>query len=162
MLHSPSHRRYQMPIAPIVIIAAAACVIVCYVVYRVIDLRAQIKFERWKAAHSDRIGRDAIRGSQNALMGRVSERVAPYLPNFGFNPRDARFIGDPVDFIVFDGLSEGEVRRVIFVEVKTGAGTLNGNERKVRTAIQERRVQWSLLHLTPGDSVTPRPAAKTR
>jgi len=34
------------------------------------------------------------------------------------NPKDARFLGTPLDFIVFDGLDEGEVRRIVFVEVR--------------------------------------------
>ena len=146
----------------IVVLAVVACVIVCFLAYRIIELRARIKFERWKAEHTNRISREAIRGSQNAVVGRVSERLAPYLPDFGFNPRDARFIGDPVDFVVFDGLSDGEVRRVIFVEVKSGAGNLNGNERKVRNVIQQRLVHWSLIHIPAGDRSVPRPVSGSR
>ena len=82
-----------------------------------------------------------------AVSGRVFERVAPYLPGFAFNPRDVRFIGDPVDFVVFDGLAEGNLRRVVFVEVKTGAGDLNGNERRVKSSIVERRVEWQMYRV---------------
>ena len=92
----------------------------------------------------------AIRGSQAAVAGRVFGRVAPYLPDFGYNPKDVRFVGDPVDFVVFDGLKEGSVRGVMFVEVKTGGGTLNGNERKVRRAVDERRVKWALYRIADG------------
>ena len=37
----------------------------------------------------------------------------PLFPAFRnqFNPKDARFLGTPLDFIVFDGLDEGEVRK---------------------------------------------------
>jgi predicted Holliday junction resolvase-like endonuclease len=36
---------------------------------------------------------------------------------------DIRFLGSPVDLVVFDGLAEGQVRRLIFVEVKSGRST---------------------------------------
>jgi predicted Holliday junction resolvase-like endonuclease len=31
-----------------------------------------------------------------------------------------RFIGTPLDLVVFDGLSEGELRKTAFIEVKSG------------------------------------------
>ena len=68
-------------------------------------------------------------------MGKVSEQLLPYLPGFRFNPKDARFLGSPVDLVVFDGLAEGELRGVWFLEVKTGNAGLSGRERQVRDAI---------------------------
>jgi predicted Holliday junction resolvase-like endonuclease len=134
----------------VVVIAVLAVAVISYIGYRLIELRANLKFERWKAAHSRSISREAIKGSQAAVSGRVFERVSPYLPGFDYNPRDVRFLGDPVDFVVFDGLTEGTVRKVVFVEVKTGHGDLNGNERKVKRAIMERRVEWSLFRVPDG------------
>jgi len=54
------------------------------------------------------------------LLGKITEHFIPYLPMFKYNPKDARFIGSPIDFIVFDGLSEGEIRKIVLVEVKAG------------------------------------------
>jgi predicted Holliday junction resolvase-like endonuclease len=39
------------------------------------------------------------------------------------------------------------VRRVVFIEVKTGASGLSGRERQVRDAIQARRVEWTELRV---------------
>ena len=139
----------------VTLLLVLAAVALLYACYRVIELRANLKFERWNNEYAKQIRREAITGSQAAVAGRVFERVAPYLPGFGFNPRDARFVGDPVDFVVFDGLSEGNVRSVVFVEVKTGAGELNGNERRVRAAISERRVEWSLFRVPDGQPQVP-------
>ena len=138
-----------------VVVVGLAGAVLLYAGYRLIELRANLKFEQWKNAYSKQIRRDAITGSQAAVAGRVFERVAPYLPGFGYNPRDVRFVGDPIDFVVFDGLSEGNVRNVVFVEVKTGLGELNGNERRVKTAISERRVVWSLFRVQDGQPDVP-------
>ena len=139
----------------VTLLLVLAVVALLYAFYRVIELRARLRFEQWKSAYTKQIRREAITGSQAAVAGRVFERVAPYLPGFGFNPKDARFVGDPVDFVVFDGLSEGNVRSVVFVEVKTGAGELNGNERRVKAAISERRVEWSLFRVPDGQPKCP-------
>ena len=91
------------------------------------------------------IRQDAIQKSQAVTRGKITEQLIPYLPDFPFDPKDARFIGSPIDFVVFDGLSDGEVKSVVFVEVKTGKSGLSARERDVRDAIQSRKVDWQEL-----------------
>jgi predicted Holliday junction resolvase-like endonuclease len=88
--------------------------------------------------------------SQAVTVGKVYEQLVPHLPDFAFNPKDARFIGSPVDFVVFDGLNDGDVRQVVFVEVKTGRSELTVRERRVRDAVKAGRVGWSELRVTAG------------
>jgi predicted Holliday junction resolvase-like endonuclease len=40
-----------------------------------------------------------------------AEHIVSYLPNFKYNPKDASFLGSPVDFVLFDGLDEGQVKK---------------------------------------------------
>ena len=110
-------------------------------------LAFHLRFERWKTEYTKAVRRDAILRSQAATVGKVSEQLVPYFPEFQWNPRDAKFLGAPVDFIVFDGLSDGAVRRVVFVEVKTGSSSLSARERLLRDAILHRRVEWQELQL---------------
>ena len=93
--------------------------------------------------------RDAARRSRGVRGGKAAEQLAPLSPAFGerFDPADARFLGAPVDFVVFDGLAEGELHQVVLLEVKTGSGRLNANERAVRDAIAAGRVGYELLRL---------------
>jgi predicted Holliday junction resolvase-like endonuclease len=93
-------------------------------------------------SHTRAARRDAVRRSAAVTAGKVFEQLVPWLPDFAFDPRDARFLGSPVDFVVFDGLSTGEVRRVVFVEVKTASASLSTRERRVRDAILNGRVEW--------------------
>ena len=57
-----------------------------------------------------------------------------------------------MDFVVFDGLDEGEVQRVVFVEVKTGKAGLVHRERLCRNAIEAGKVEYQLLRL-PAEAV---------
>jgi len=93
---------------------------------------AQIDFHR----------QDAIARSRSVLAGHFSEQLAPYLPNFPFNPSECKFIGKPVDFIVFHGLDEKNVTGVSFVEVKSGKAKLSGTEKSIKEAIEKKNVQW--------------------
>lgn len=56
-----------------------------------------------------------------------------------------RFLGSPVDLVIFDGLAEGQVRRIVFVEVKTGGAGLTSRECSVRDAVEAAEVEWAEL-----------------
>jgi len=101
-----------------------------------------LTFLLWKAWYTRRVRKDAIQRSLAVTTGKVYEQLVPYLPNFPFNPKDVRFLGSPVDFVVFDGLSAGDVTRIVFVEVKTGDAALSSRERRIRDAVQASRVEW--------------------
>lgn len=115
---------------------------------------AAVYLEQWKAECTQTIRQEAIQKSQSVTLGKITEHFIPYLPDFTYNPKDARFLGSPVDFVVFDGLNEGEeVKNIVFVEVKTGVSALNTRERRIRDAVQSGKVQW--IELRPQFEVTP-------
>lgn len=88
------------------------------------------------------VRRDAVQRSEAVIAGKVTEQLLPLLPGFGFNPKDVRFLGSPVDLVVFDGLSTGALGRVVFVEVKTGDAGLSRRERQLRDVVQAGQVEW--------------------
>lgn len=89
------------------------------------------------------VRKDAVKRSKAVINGQVAEQIAPFLPDFPANPSDARFIGKPVDFIVFSGLSENEkIDEILFVEVKTGKSLLSEREKEVKKAIEKGNVRY--------------------
>jgi predicted Holliday junction resolvase-like endonuclease len=98
--------------------------------------------ERWKVEAEQGIRGDAVRRSAAVVSGKVTEHLAPYMDGFPYNPKDARFLGTPVDLIVFDGMDEDALREIVFLEVKSGASSLSTRERRVRDAVMARRVAW--------------------
>jgi len=93
---------------------------------------------------------DAIVRSKVVVTGKVAEQFVPFTSEFNYNPRDARFLGSPVDFVVFEGLTEGSLNRIIFVEVKTGKyGRLSKRERQVQLIVKDGEVDYEVLHLRP-------------
>jgi predicted Holliday junction resolvase-like endonuclease len=108
---------------------------------------AVLAFLLWKRSYTRRVRRDTIQRSLAVTTGKVYEQLVPYLPDFPFNPKDVRFLGSPVDLVVFDGLSEGAVKRIVFVEIKTGGAGLSARERGVRAVVRGRHVVWTELRL---------------
>jgi predicted Holliday junction resolvase-like endonuclease len=104
---------------------------------------------RYREGDLDEARRDAARRSRGVLAGKAGEQLAPLVPAFAdrFDATEARFLGAPIDYVVFDGLGSGELREVVLVEVKTGRARLNANEREVERAVAEGRVSFEILRL---------------
>ena len=86
--------------------------------------------------------KDAIMKSRAVLGGQFSEQLAPYLPNFEYLPTECKFIGKPIDFIVFKGMDEKSINELVFVEVKSGNSKLSQQEKDLKETIENKRVKW--------------------
>jgi predicted Holliday junction resolvase-like endonuclease len=110
------------------------------------------KFKQEKQAEIERARKEAITQSRGVLGGKFTEQVMPYLPDFKYDPTEARFIGSPIDFIIFPGLAAGEPREIVIVEVKSGKNPrLTASEAKIRELIENGMVRWELIQ-RPADN----------
>ena len=117
-----------------------------------IEERSRAELETWKLEAAGEIRKDSVNRSRSTLKGRIAEQMAPVLPDFCFNPADARFIGSPVDYIIFDGLTrvaddkEDEIR-IVFMDVKKGSGALTRTQRRIRQAVEKKAVAWKTMRI---------------
>lgn len=86
--------------------------------------------------------KDAIKRSRSSLTGMFSEQLSPYYPNFPYSPTECKFIGKPVDFVIFKGADENKIKEVIFLEVKSGKSKLNKQEKNLKETILNKKVRW--------------------
>ncbi len=100
------------------------------------------KHNEWESELMPEHRKDAIAKSRAVLGGQFSEQLAPFLPNFPFSPTECRFIGKPIDFIVFKGADSKHIEEVIFVEVKSGNAKINAHEKNLKDAIDKKKVRW--------------------
>lgn len=103
--------------------------------------------KKWEDKLGD-IRNDAIKRSRAVLSGQFTEQLAPYLPHFPYAPSEVRFIGKPVDFIVFKGMDQQNINEVVFVEVKTGTSKLNNQQKNLKETIKNKKVKWEEYNLT--------------
>lgn len=78
-------------------------------------------------------------------IGKIIEKILPAHKNFNMIPADCRFLAEPIDMIVFDGLSHNNIKQITFLDVKTGKAPLQPNQRKIRDAINDHSVEWRSL-----------------
>lgn len=116
--------------------------------YALLRERASTWFERWKSEYEDEIRRDVAERSRATLKGRIGEQIAPFLPMFNYEPSDARFIGSPVDYVIFEGHSKEDPQRITFADIKTGkTAKLTPKQRRFKEIIEEGNVRWETIHL---------------
>lgn len=89
---------------------------------------------------------DAVKRSRQVVSGQVYEQISPLVPGFPYALKDARHVGNPLDFLIFHGLNDSEADlEIVFLEIKSGTSTLNANERRVRKAVQSGRVRYDVF-----------------
>ncbi len=98
--------------------------------------------DRWWQRELPNHRKDAIMKSRAILGGNFSEQLAPFLPNFKHLPTECKFLGKPIDLLVFRGLDDKRIDEVVFVEVKSGDSKLTLTEKKLKEAIEGKRVSW--------------------
>jgi len=119
--------------------------------YKNADKNAEDKYklelERWKEQWELYFRQDAIQRSQSVILGKVSEHLIPFSGAFPFNPKDARFIGSPIDLIVFDGCDAEEPITIYIIEVKTGNSGLSTRQRTIREAVETGKIKWREIRI---------------
>jgi len=137
----------------IVAVVIVVAILIILLLNHITCLKFERRFREWQDAEALRWGaemeqarKSAVTQSRAVLGGKFTEQMAPYLPEFNYDPTEARFIGSPIDLIVFPGLSKGDPREIVIMEIKFGKNCqLTQSERKIRQLIEEGMVRWELI-----------------
>ena len=95
--------------------------------------------------------KNAVETSRSVLKGKIGEQISPLLPEFysKYEPSDARFIGSPIDFVIFKNMSKFRDEKlpieVILMDVKTGSSSLSPLQNAIKKAIGDGRVVFDVL-----------------
>lgn len=89
----------------------------------------------------------SIKASKAVILGHAKEQLAPLLPNFPYHVKDMVFIGKGFDYLVLDWLSEGSIRQIIFLEIKSWSAQQNRNEKLIEYTILHKLVKYEIIRL---------------
>ena len=78
----------------------------------------------------------SMKKSSEIRTGYIAEQLAPFLEGFQHDPRNIRYLGNPVDYIVFGK------DKITFVEVKSGKSHLSHNQKNIRRLVEDKKVEW--------------------
>lgn len=120
------------------------------------------------AERAEQRAKDALNSTANkdnstraTIKGQIAEQLAPLLPGFPYMPSDFRFLGAPIDFVVFVGLTEakeglGDIEEVVLGDIKMGGAKLSSHQKMIKRAVEDGRVRWVTLHVDPEFFLTER------
>ena len=96
----------------------------------------------------------SVNTSRAVLKGKMAEQFAPLFPEFHYLPSDAKFLGDPVDYVIFDGYTDfrdgdgcAEDINVILIDIKSGQARLSKGQQAIAQAIAAGRVRFETVHI---------------
>jgi len=115
-----------------------------------IRTKYEAELNKWIQEKEKQIREDAIKRSLSVTLGKVAEHIAPVIASdeIGADPPDFRYLGSPVDYVVFRGLSKGKVEEVIFLEVKASeTGALSPREKEVKKAVESGKVSYVVFNI---------------
>jgi len=78
-------------------------------------------------------------------IGKIIERIVPTYRGFDMPTCNCRPLFDPIDMIVFNGLSIANLESITFMEIKTGQSKLNKHQLLVREAVVEHKVRFQVV-----------------
>jgi len=81
--------------------------------------------------------------SSETRLGQISEHVIPFLEGCPYNPKDLHFLGNPIDYVVFD-LDQGEIT---FLEVKTGNSKQSKRQKLIKNIIKAGKVYFAEMRI---------------
>ena len=80
--------------------------------------------------------------TKSVNFGKLLEKFLLTMKDFKWELSDCRFLGDPIDFVIFQGLSAGKIESVRFMEVKSGNARLNDHQKNIKEAIENNKIKY--------------------
>ena len=96
----------------------------------------------------------SVNTSRAVLKGKMAEQMAPIMSEFQYLPSDAKFLGDPIDYVVFDGYTDyrdGDGRaediEIVLIDIKSGGARLTKGQQAIAQAMAEGRVRFETIRI---------------
>jgi predicted Holliday junction resolvase-like endonuclease len=84
--------------------------------------------------------------AQGSNFGKIAEQIVPAFLTFPYRQDECRPLFEPIDYIIFTGLSEkGRVEAIKFVDVKTGDARLSKGQRQIRDRVVEGKIKHKVI-----------------
>ena len=91
--------------------------------------------------------KDSTNRQRAILKGQISETLAPWSLDAVNSVKELSFLGNPIDFIGFKGLDGDGPIEIKFIEIKTGKSALTQSEKRVKKAVDAKRVEWKTIEV---------------
>lgn len=108
----------------------------------------------------DKAKQKSLNVQRNTVKGQIAEMFVPFMDGFEYEAADCRFMGQPIDYVVFENLHKYEAQgcgiedvRIVFLEIKTGNAKLSKRQEVIRDAVTKGRVVFEVMRVQDDKSV---------
>lgn len=138
----------------VVVITIVVAILIIILSNYIVRMMYEKRFREWRdeailqwQTELEQARQSAIKQSRAVLGGKFTEQMVPFFPDFQYDPTEVRFIGSPIDMVVFPGLAQGDPREIVILEVKTGqSAQMTPQQRKIRQLIEDGMVRWDEIY----------------
>lgn len=82
--------------------------------------------------------------SSETRLGQITEHIVPFLSHCPYDPKDMHFLGQPLDYIVFDQ----DAGEITFLEIKTGNSRASKKQRILKNIINSGNVYYKEMRIS--------------
>ncbi len=95
-------------------------------------------------AHKEKEWQEKVEGMRGdiadrqraGIKGKVTEMFAPYLEGFPAKASECKFLGDPIDYVAFEGLDEWDIKAIHFIDVKADSSELSKHQKQIKSIVE--------------------------
>jgi predicted Holliday junction resolvase-like endonuclease len=119
------------------------------------DYEGKIREITVKHQHdTEKARQQSVATSRYTIKGQIAEQLAPLLPGFSYLPSDSHFIGDPIDYIVFNGYTDfrdkhilNDSFEVVILDIKHNTASLTEGQKAIGRAIEKGKVRFEVVRI---------------
>lgn len=119
------------------------------------DIKIRQQYEIEKARQQ------SVEISRRTIKGQVAEQLAPHLKGFPYLPSDSHFIGDPIDYIVFNGYSDIKDDKkipdnfeIVLIDIKYNLSNLTERQKQIAKAIKAGKVRFETVRVNEDGKIS--------
>ena len=103
------------------------------------EMKKEIRDKKKEMKKKSQVGAEAVN------LGFILEKIAPCLTDYKFEMTDSRSLFDPIDYVIFEGLSKkNKIEKIIFADIKTGKARLGKSQREIKRLVESKNVKFDI------------------
>ena len=115
-----------------IIVISVLVILLLWVTYK---LGLSKKQQEWQEKLNS-LRKEIADKQRSGIKGKVTEMFAPYLEGFPVKASECKFLGDPIDYVAFEGLDDCDIKRIHFIDVKADTSELKKHQRQIKELVE--------------------------
>jgi predicted Holliday junction resolvase-like endonuclease len=109
----------------------------------------ELKEEKFEEKES-KMREAAVERGRKKVGSVIQKLMTPGIASFKFNPYDIKLITHPIDYIVFDGMNNDDLKEIILLSKSVNSSDLGSLRSQIKRVVNEKKFEWRIARLVEG------------